>query len=126
MIVDTDYLSKELQAAGIQNAGCNSNGVVWGTDGITEIQSRPDVAAIIAAHNYQARQEQRTKIENRQINSASEANLASQLRTLTPQQAVDYIETNVTNLASAKTVMKIMVRMLIALRDAQFPELPEG
>jgi len=54
-----------------------------------------------------------------------EAALASQLRTLTPQQAVDYIETNVTNLASAKAVLKIMARILIAMRDQVWPDLPE-
>jgi hypothetical protein len=58
-------------------------------------------------------------------NARSEAALTTQLRTLTPQQAVNYIETNVTNLATAKDVLKIMARMLIAMRDKVFPDLPE-
>ena len=46
-----------------------------------------------------------------------DAGLASQLKSVTPEQAVIYIENNVTDLASAKAVLKIMVRMLIAMRN---------
>jgi hypothetical protein len=55
----------------------------------------------------------------------SEASLTTQLKALTPQQAVDYIETNVTTLATAKIVLEIVVRMLIALRDEVWPDMPE-
>lgn len=44
----------------------------------------------------------------RKNNSKAEAGLATQLKTVTAQGAVDYIETQVTNLASAKAVLKIM------------------
>lgn len=37
--------------------------------------------------------------------------------TFTAQQAEDYIETNVTSLATAKTVMKAMARLLVAERN---------
>jgi hypothetical protein len=47
------------------------------------------------------------------------------LKTLTPAQAVAYIETNVTSLATAKTVLKVMARILIALRDETWPDLPD-
>jgi len=44
-------LCSELRAAGITNHGnCNSNGVVWDDDN-NEIQDRPDVAAVLAAHD---------------------------------------------------------------------------
>lgn len=43
-------LTVELKTAGVQFSGCNSLGVVWGPDG-SEIQTRPDVAAIITTHN---------------------------------------------------------------------------
>ena len=39
------------------------------------------------------------------------------------QQAIDYIDANVTDLASAKTVLVGMARLLVALRDAQWPTL---
>jgi hypothetical protein len=54
-----------------------------------------------------------------------EAGLATVLKSLTPVQAENYIETNVTNLASAKAVIKIMARMLIAMRDEVWPGLAE-
>jgi len=40
-------------------------------------------------------------------------------------QATSYIDSNVTDLASAKTVLKAMARMIIALRDSKWPDLPE-
>jgi hypothetical protein len=50
-MLNIQRLQKELAEAGISISGCNSNGVVWDIDGSTEIQSRPDVSAIIAAHD---------------------------------------------------------------------------
>lgn len=117
-------LSKELTAAGIQNSGCNSNGVVWGLDGKTEIQNKPEVKAVILAHTPELTAAELATIARKE-NARNEANLATQLKALTPQQAENYIETNVTSLASAKAVMKIMARMLIAMRDEVWPELPE-
>jgi len=43
--------------------------------------------------------------------------------TWTETEALDYIEANVTDLASAKTVLKAMARMVVALRDKTFPRL---
>ncbi len=40
-------------------------------------------------------------------------------------QAQDYIDANVTTLASARTVLKAFARLLVALRDAQWPNLAE-
>lgn len=55
----------------------------------------------------------------------SNAKMATTIKSLTPKQAVDYIEKNVTNIATAKTVMKVMARMLISMRDEIWPDLPE-
>jgi hypothetical protein len=44
----------------------------------------------------------------------------------TEQQTVDYLTANVTDLASAKQVLIAMARMLIALRNAQWPHLEAG
>ena len=44
-------LTQELRDAGITAHGnCNSNGVVW-DDNNKEIQDRPDVKAVLAAHD---------------------------------------------------------------------------
>jgi len=40
---------------------------------------------------------------------------AAALKNLTPQQAVDWIENNVNDLASAKHAMKFIVRILIVI-----------
>lgn len=61
------------------------------------------------------------RIATRMDNAKNEAALATALKALTP----DYIESNVATLAQAKAVMKIMVRLLIALRDATWPDLAE-
>lgn len=51
MTINVSKLTQELQSAGIATAGCNSNGVIWGADGTTEIQDLPEVVAIVNAHN---------------------------------------------------------------------------
>jgi hypothetical protein len=44
-------LTEQLRAANISTAGnCSDTGIVWSDDG-KEIQTRPDVAAILAAHD---------------------------------------------------------------------------
>ena len=49
-MINVSKLHKELTLAGITFIGCNDRGVVWG-NGDVEIPSRPDIAAIIAAHD---------------------------------------------------------------------------
>lgn len=47
-------LNMELRAAGITSHGnCNDEGIVWDDDN-NEIQTRPDVIAILEAHNPDA------------------------------------------------------------------------
>jgi hypothetical protein len=151
-MIEPNILLNELRAAGIQTAGCNSNGIVWGPDGITEIQTRVDVAAVIAAHNPAPIL---ARIQDRQNNAVTEARLSAQLRTVTPQQAVDYAVQQITNGVSETTalnafdnaatfaavkpilrtmlisiyrivdILKLMARILIAMRDQIWPELPE-
>lgn len=64
-------------------------------------------------------------VRARREGAREEARLAEALRTCTPQQAVDYIEANVTNLASAKAALKLMVRVLVAMRDEVWPEMAD-
>lgn len=49
-MINVEKLDRELKAAGIAVSGCNADGVVWGSDGSTEIQDRPEVKVVIAAH----------------------------------------------------------------------------
>ncbi len=41
----------------------------------------------------------------------------------TETETLDHIDTNITDLASAKVVIRAMARMLIALRNQEWPEL---
>jgi hypothetical protein len=60
MIYNSAKLANELKLAGITTHGnCNSNGVVWDDDN-NEIQERPDVAAILAAHDPEPEPEGQT------------------------------------------------------------------
>jgi hypothetical protein len=57
------------------------------------------------------------RIETELAEARAQLALTGALRTATPQQAVTWIDTNVTDLASAKAALKLMARMLIVLRD---------
>jgi hypothetical protein len=59
---------------------------------------------------------------SRKAVAKTEAALAVALKSLTPTQAVAYIDTNISNIASTKVVLKVMTRMLIAMRDQMWPE----
>lgn len=48
-MINTQKLFSELICAGVSTSGCNAIGIVWDLQS-NEIQTRPDVAAIIAAH----------------------------------------------------------------------------
>lgn len=50
MKINSMQLLKELEAAGIETNGCNSNGVVWDKDN-REIQDLPEVKAVMVRHN---------------------------------------------------------------------------
>lgn len=93
-------------------------------DGVTAEQ-RAAALQVIAQFDMQAVRGRIQRAGGRRRAAKAEAALAVQFKDLTPQGAVDYIETNVTNLATAKAVLKIMVRILIAFRDELYPELPE-
>ena len=62
----------------------------------------------------------------RKANAFAQAKLVSELKALTPDEAAAYVETTVTDLDSAKAVMKVMVRLLIAIRDEIWPGLPDA
>ena len=110
-------LLTDLQAAGLP--------VLYATDGYNAMFNRELTDAeneIYLNILFPFRQAQKL----RKANAINEAALATEFKILTPAQAVAYIETNVTTLASAKAVLKIMARILIAMRDKTWPDLPEG
>jgi hypothetical protein len=64
--------------------------------------------------------------ETRKTNAITEAGLAAEFKSLTAAQALTYIDNNVTTLATAKTVLKIMARLIIAMRDELWPDLQDN
>jgi hypothetical protein len=92
-------------------------------DCVTGIET--DVPDVPPTPEELAEMAMRERIRARWENATVEAGLASALKTVTPAEAVEWINTSVTDLASAKAALKLMARMLIALRDAVMPDLPE-
>lgn len=119
-MINSTKLTEELRSAGIEISGCNSSGIVWDLSG-KEIQDRPDVLAVISLHDPV------DHITSLQDLLASEA--PKQLRnipgwaTWDMGQTVDYINKNVTSLATAKTVLVAMAKMLVVLRDMTFADV---
>jgi hypothetical protein len=64
------------------------------------------------------------QIEARIALARAELSLTEALQKATPQQAVNYIENNVTSLQTAKVVLKLMARLIIILRD-QIPNIQD-
>ena len=60
----------------------------------------------------------------RYINAKESAKMVSELKSITSEEAVEWIDKNVKNLSDAKTIFKIMVRMIIAMRDQLWSDLP--
>jgi len=50
-MINVDKLHNELESAGIEISGCDSNGVVWDLEGKKQIQDRSDVLSVIEAHD---------------------------------------------------------------------------
>ena len=113
-MINSTKLTEELRSAGIEISGCNSSGIVWDLSG-NEIQDRLDVLAIIQTHDPV---DYTTSIQELLMSEAPDKlrNIPG-WATWDVEQAVDYINTNVTSLATAKTVLVAMAKMLVVLRD---------
>lgn len=121
-MINVTELYKELEAAAIDISGCNADGVVWDVDG-NEIQNRADVIAVLATHPQTKKYE---RVSARSTEAEANAKLVSVLATVTIPEAEVYITNNVIDLASAKQVLILLAKMVIAMRDKVFPELPEA
>jgi hypothetical protein len=104
MIVNAEKLYKELVDAGIDNGGVSSDGEVWDIDGVTEIQDRPDVAAVIDAHD--PTDTEGALIETILQDAEGNKALFDVLLGVTPSQAETWVENNVNDLATAKDILK--------------------
>ena len=134
MTINPSKLSEEIIAAGIPISGCSSTGIVWGPDGITEIQNQPNVQAIIATHDpfdY---------VLQRQIGAESVAAAIPNWAGWSTLEWQTYYDANIsttqinaiTNLADAKAmlnklsnIINSIAKMEIALRNRVFPKLED-
>ncbi len=86
---------------------------------LAEIEAAwPDVEAALLAEQQAA-----VKVEATLAESVTQSAAIPGWATWTEQQVIDHIQTNVTDLASAKTVLIAMARMLVALRNRNWPNL---
>lgn len=115
------------QALGAQYAGLSWDGTTLrlhgpeGSDPLTEKQLA-DVERVLSTHDpdeLSERQRQTVIAEE----APERARAIPGWATWDEAQAVAYIENNVKDLASAKIVLVAMARLLVALRDAQWPGL---
>ncbi len=70
-----------------------------------------------------ASQQVQADIDIVQSNAKTQAANIPNWATWTETETLAYIDTNVTDLASAKVVIRAMARMIIALRNQEWPEL---
>jgi hypothetical protein len=131
-------LLRELATAGIAVGGCNSDGKVWDVNGL-EIQARPDVAAVIATHNAQAWATIDQQSATRAAAAKATAKAIPNWATWSQQDWTNYFNSNlsdteadlVTSFAAARIMIKRqnlvihnLVKLVIALRDQIWPDLP--
>ena len=121
MTINARTLSWELEKANIPNAGCNSKGVVWDLDGVTEIQERPDVAAVIASHNPELDLEE-LRNEIKRVASLDLKNTPN-WATWTIAEATDYINNNTANMNEARVIIVALTKMVFVLRDYIFADI---
>lgn len=120
MEINVNKLPQEIENAGIPNSGCNEKGVVWDTDGTTEIQDQPAVAAIILAHDPT------DYIQQRQDKAEASAKDIPGWASWTADQVLEWIDTNLTAEVGPNLLVfcKAIALLILALRDKVFPGLP--
>lgn len=84
------------------------------------------IVAAVLAHNPMTRtprqQQEANAISKRTAAEGAAGNIPG-WATWSESEATDWIDNNVTDLASAKTALRALTRMVVALRDAQWPNL---
>lgn len=121
-------LHRELVAAGVPVASITPTKGPVDIDGLCaevsislSVSTTPDLLALIE----QVRTAHDPHDYADDVRAAAESNISHipGWAQWTEAEALDYLDKNVTSLASAKTVLKAMARMMIALRDETYPHL---
>jgi hypothetical protein len=115
-MINIAKLHRELEAAGLPVVGVAADGRMDWSRKLTEAEA-DQVKVILEAHDPvdygQVRQEEAEKA------AAAVENWSS----WTAEKAAEYINANVTTVASARGVLVSMAKLVIALRDQTWPEL---
>jgi hypothetical protein len=150
-MINVAELDRDLIRAGILYNGCNSDGVVWGLDN-SEIQTRPDVAVIVAAQPQTDTPSDMPVLERRLASKGNAFAIPSwatwdqsEAQTWWSTNIDDVITSGIANLPATltlattrtvilqilnvlskmSTMLWALARMIIALRDNTWPDLPE-
>ncbi len=139
--IDGRHLVQDLAAAGIANSGVTPNRMTLTLHGIDPAQEQA-ARAVVAAHNPEAWSTLDARVKARQTAAEPYARtIPNGWRTWTQAEWTEYYNANIsdieidkiTSLAEAKIFLKRVSRVIdrmakleIALRDFNFPSLPEG
>jgi hypothetical protein len=89
-----------------------------------EIQTRADVASIIATYDPTPSTTQVATI-NRKANAKNDARSVAILSIDTAEDAVAYVEANSGNVPAIKELVKLLFAFAVALRNEIHPDLPD-
>lgn len=115
MTINFHLLHYELEQAGLPVEGVSEDGRIDYSRELT-VGEQTTADAVVAAHNPDGLLPREEDDEISQTAKQSFRNMP-QWATLTAQEAEDYIINDVTDLASAKVVLRKMAIMLVHLRD---------
>lgn len=134
-------LLTELQAANILDiSGCNTDGIVWDINN-EEIQTRPDVAAVLATHDPLLWEQREQRVAARIETSKVSAKAIPLWAALTQAEFDAWCDNNLmtdaqidattlsaalkANIKANNLFTRRAGKMLLALRDYVMPDLPE-
>ena len=109
-------LINELKDANIEASGCSEIGIIWDLEN-NEIQDRPDVAAVIAAHDPNAPDYIAIRSDTAYQGFMDSVAFAD----WTAEELATWVQANVNDLASAKATLVKMAWAIGKLADRAFP-----
>lgn len=122
------YLVKKLKSSGIiadvsSVDGTASNAKIHFADGFTPTSEQQTTIDTIQATADMDAQSESDQLVSVQSGAKSQAENIPNWAGWSEDQSVDYITANVTDLDSARVVLIAMAKMIVALRNQQWPDL---
>jgi len=118
------YLTGQGTLLGIGALFIDANNRMVLDEGNANIDITPDEATLTQAlADLATAQDVETAQDIIKAGAKAQASAIPNWASWTEIQATDYVDNNVTDLASAKVVLRAMARMMIALRNERWPDL---